>query len=140
SDVVTNGKPYDHKIGLLTNGALTNYVGSMRSCSCAIASTMTYMTTPTTNQAGIFYFNSKTRIRDITDGASNTIMTGERSWTLMQIPTPVWAGTWAGAVRSDDECRTARASMFAPAQGINAGSRTNQILSSWHTGGVHVGL
>jgi prepilin-type N-terminal cleavage/methylation domain-containing protein/prepilin-type processing-associated H-X9-DG protein len=40
---------------------------------------------------GIFYRNSRTRLTDITDGTSNTIMIGERSWGNAQ-------GIWAGAI------------------------------------------
>ena len=41
--------------------------------------------------SGIFYRNSKTRMADITDGASHTIMVGERAWVFAQ-------GIWAGAI------------------------------------------
>jgi prepilin-type processing-associated H-X9-DG protein len=40
---------------------------------------------------GIFYRNSQTRISDITDGTSNTLMVGERSSNLA-------LSTWTGAV------------------------------------------
>lgn len=40
---------------------------------------------------GIFYRNSKTRLTDITDGTSCTIMIGERAWVIAQ-------GIWAGAI------------------------------------------
>jgi prepilin-type N-terminal cleavage/methylation domain-containing protein/prepilin-type processing-associated H-X9-DG protein len=40
---------------------------------------------------GIFYRNSKTRMSDITDGTSNTILIGERAWSNAN-------GIWAGAV------------------------------------------
>jgi hypothetical protein len=39
---------------------------------------------------GVFYRNSRTRIADITDGASNTVFIGDRAWCQSQ-------GTWAGA-------------------------------------------
>jgi len=40
---------------------------------------------------GVFYANSRVRIADITDGASNTIMIGERAWSHAMTP-------WAGAI------------------------------------------
>jgi prepilin-type processing-associated H-X9-DG protein/prepilin-type N-terminal cleavage/methylation domain-containing protein len=40
--------------------------------------------------SGIFYRNSRTRLTDITDGTSNTVMIGERAWVNAQ-------GIWAGA-------------------------------------------
>jgi len=44
---------------------------------------------------GIFYRNSKTRIPDITDGTSKTIMVGEKAWSNSNI---VWAGAINNAV------------------------------------------
>jgi prepilin-type N-terminal cleavage/methylation domain-containing protein/prepilin-type processing-associated H-X9-DG protein len=40
---------------------------------------------------GVLYRNSAVRIGDITDGASQTIVVGERAWTITQ-------GVWAGVV------------------------------------------
>jgi len=39
---------------------------------------------------GIFYRNSRTRLTDITDGASHTVMFGDRAWSQTN-------GAWAGA-------------------------------------------
>jgi prepilin-type processing-associated H-X9-DG protein len=46
-------------------------------------------TDPTGN--GVFYRNSRTRIGDIADGASNTILIGERAWSNAN-------GIWSGAI------------------------------------------
>jgi prepilin-type N-terminal cleavage/methylation domain-containing protein/prepilin-type processing-associated H-X9-DG protein len=40
---------------------------------------------------GVFYRNSRTRLTDITDGTSNTIMIGEKAWSNAN-------GIWAGAI------------------------------------------
>jgi prepilin-type N-terminal cleavage/methylation domain-containing protein/prepilin-type processing-associated H-X9-DG protein len=40
---------------------------------------------------GVFYRNSHTRLTDITDGTSNTLLIGERAWSNSQ-------GVWAGAI------------------------------------------
>jgi prepilin-type N-terminal cleavage/methylation domain-containing protein/prepilin-type processing-associated H-X9-DG protein len=51
-------------------------------------------TTGLTGQ-GVFFRNSQTRLTDITDGTSNTIMIGERAWSNAN---GVWAGAIPGAV------------------------------------------
>jgi prepilin-type N-terminal cleavage/methylation domain-containing protein/prepilin-type processing-associated H-X9-DG protein len=44
---------------------------------------------------GVFYRNSRTRLTDVSDGASNTILVGERAWSNAN---GVWAGAIAGGV------------------------------------------
>jgi prepilin-type N-terminal cleavage/methylation domain-containing protein/prepilin-type processing-associated H-X9-DG protein len=50
-------------------------------------------TDPTGN--GVFYRNSQTRMTDITDGTSNTILIGERAWSNAN---GIWAGAISGGV------------------------------------------
>ena len=40
---------------------------------------------------GVFYRNSSTRLTDVTDGTSNTLLIGDRAWANV-------AGVWAGAI------------------------------------------
>jgi prepilin-type N-terminal cleavage/methylation domain-containing protein/prepilin-type processing-associated H-X9-DG protein len=44
---------------------------------------------------GVFYRNSKTRIADIRDGTSNTVLAGDRAWSQVQ---GIWAGAPEGGV------------------------------------------
>jgi prepilin-type N-terminal cleavage/methylation domain-containing protein/prepilin-type processing-associated H-X9-DG protein len=94
---------------------------------------------------GIFFRNSKTRLTDITDGTTNTIMVGERAWSNAQ-------GIWAGAIPNGVLLRGKKnpcpgsSLAFAPAADLNlAHSHLNNALtdtdgglddfSSNHTGG-----
>jgi prepilin-type processing-associated H-X9-DG protein/prepilin-type N-terminal cleavage/methylation domain-containing protein len=94
---------------------------------------------------GIFYRNSKTRFGDITDGKSNTIAVGERSWGNAN-------GIWAGAIASgviqrgrQNPCPGSGAGSYPAATLVQAHGHLNNALtdadgglddfSSRHTGG-----
>jgi prepilin-type N-terminal cleavage/methylation domain-containing protein/prepilin-type processing-associated H-X9-DG protein len=59
---------------------------------------------------GIFYRNSRTRLTDVKDGTSNTILVGDRAWSNVN-------GIWAGAVPSG----VCRRGPLNPCPGTGAG-------------------
>jgi prepilin-type N-terminal cleavage/methylation domain-containing protein/prepilin-type processing-associated H-X9-DG protein len=94
---------------------------------------------------GIFYRNSQTRLIDVTDGTSNTIMVGERSWGNAN-------GIWAGAISNgvilrgkQNRCPGTGAGSYPAAVLVQAHSHLNNAttdtdgglddFSSPHTGG-----
>src|SRR5260370_28008820 len=91
---------------------------------------------------GVFYRNSRTRITDITDGTSQTVMLGERAWADSR---GVWAGAPAGAVmrpgpRNPWQTVTAPAPCLVLAHNNWLNIKTDadgglDDFSSYHTGG-----
>jgi prepilin-type processing-associated H-X9-DG protein/prepilin-type N-terminal cleavage/methylation domain-containing protein len=71
---------------------------------------------------GIFYRNSRTRMTDISDGTSSTIMVGERAWSNAE-------GVWAGAV-SGGVCRRGQ---LNPCPGGSAASAPAATLVQAHS-------
>jgi prepilin-type N-terminal cleavage/methylation domain-containing protein/prepilin-type processing-associated H-X9-DG protein len=69
--------------GTSTNQGLTaaSYVAVNNNWTVARTKATT-STDGSTGAVGIFYENSNTNIRDITDGTSNTVMCGERAWKV----------------------------------------------------------
>jgi prepilin-type N-terminal cleavage/methylation domain-containing protein/prepilin-type processing-associated H-X9-DG protein len=83
---------------------------------------------------GVFYRNSRTRLTDITDGTSNTLMIGERAWSNAQ-------GIWAGAVpngvlkRGKTNPNPGTSLAFMPASGlVLAHSHLNNALTDTDAG------
>jgi prepilin-type N-terminal cleavage/methylation domain-containing protein/prepilin-type processing-associated H-X9-DG protein len=71
---------------------------------------------------GVFYRNSQTRLTDITDGTSQTIVVGERSWSNSN---GIWAGAIPGAV-----CKRGQ---LNPCPGSGAGSYPAGTLVQAHS-------
>jgi prepilin-type N-terminal cleavage/methylation domain-containing protein/prepilin-type processing-associated H-X9-DG protein len=97
---------------------------------------------------GVFYRNSATRMTDITDGTSNTLLVGERAWANVN-------GTWAGAVPGgvcrrgrQNPCPGSGAAFFPAAALVLAHSHLNNAtsdtdgglddFSSMHFGGANI--
>jgi len=89
---------------------------------------------------GVFYHNSVTRIRDLTDGTSNTLVIGEHRTDTRSIITtagePEWHSTWVGYIAGGEEPapRILGVSDHTP----NHPSLHMDDFHSWHTGGVHL--
>jgi prepilin-type N-terminal cleavage/methylation domain-containing protein/prepilin-type processing-associated H-X9-DG protein len=94
---------------------------------------------------GVFYRNSRTRIADLTDGTSNTLLLGERAWSQSN---GTWAGAPAGAVMRagaqnpwPNATATAAVMVQAHANWINIRNDSDGGLddySSNHPGGVNL--
>ncbi len=81
-----------------------------------------------TKTSGVFYLNSKVRIRDMSDGTTNCMMAGERSVTS-------GAGIWMGVRGNDNEDDQVTDSSFG--NEINSGYGA---FSSRHPGGSQIVL
>jgi len=71
---------------------------------------------------GIFYRNSRTRMTDVSDGTSSTIMVGERAWSNAN-------GIWAGAIPGG----VIKRGSLNPCPGGGAGSYPASVLVQAHS-------
>jgi len=123
----------------ILNGGLSNYVAAHRAVAAFGNGTFTSGTDP---KVGGFFLDSKTRIKDISDGTTKSIALSERVWMYpagyMQTSVGIYAGNWAGAGGTvNGDASWVQPTSFAPARLINdpTGSRTHRALSSLHLGG-----
>ncbi|MEZ6065644.1 MAG: DUF1559 domain-containing protein [Planctomycetaceae bacterium] len=120
--------------------ALTNYVGNHGGGDWA---------DPPRGYTGIFAMNSRTRIRDITDGTSNTVMCGERSLEAVAgRPKSTCGASVMLTVGGDGEGTIERFALAIGSAGINSAEQLDgqelgvcsEGQSSAHAGGTQVAL
>jgi prepilin-type N-terminal cleavage/methylation domain-containing protein len=101
---------------------------------------------------GMLYFNSRVRLRDVTDGLSNTILLGETAWATDAIILDArpgilndYNGYWYGRGLYTTSGGNGQLSLMKSAAGrinapVNAGSVRRRVFRSLHTGGVQFAL
>ncbi|MES2792101.1 MAG: DUF1559 domain-containing protein [Planctomycetota bacterium] len=129
--------------------ATTNYMGIAGGCAsagetgCCVSAGQRYQ-----SSNGIFYNNSKTGIRDITDGTTNVFMLGETRYLILAAANPGYYGTWAsGLYQQGTDINTQTIATCvnqinsSAADPGRTGGFTHEIhpntLGSRHIGGAH---
>jgi prepilin-type N-terminal cleavage/methylation domain-containing protein len=119
---------------ILTELPIANYIGcfgpeNLDDCELSPGN-LPVMSDGTCKGSGIFYHNSNVRIAAITDGTTNTLMTGERR-TRIDLG---WYTSWPGMIAEGEEAfqRVCGSADHVP----NAPERHFDDFSSHHTGGA----
>jgi len=79
----------------VVTGPTGNVVASAAPCSYAATVGQDAYEVDDPTGDGVFYRNSRTRLTDISDGTSQTVMIGDRAWTMTR---GIWAGAPGGAI------------------------------------------
>jgi prepilin-type N-terminal cleavage/methylation domain-containing protein/prepilin-type processing-associated H-X9-DG protein len=127
--------------GVVVERATANYVGvfgttEIHGCENAPG------TAPVTAQGqcvsdGMFYHNSKVRMRDVVDGTSHTLMVGERTTWHDTNTNQDFYGTWSGALPEVEE---EPARIMGHAEHPPNVNHHPEDFGSAHTGGAHFTL
>ncbi|HVJ66723.1 MAG TPA: DUF1559 domain-containing protein [Caulifigura sp.] len=147
-----NGTPTtnEHNVGNGWSVARSNYVGvyGYNGDPISLPGNTTLGVWGESPGDGIFYRDSSTRIRDVTDGTSNTLFIGERAYKVPGSPFIAGAGTYIGVnnneVVSSSTWGCAHAVTGSVAFPINNSIsdnfRVRHAFSSAHSGGAQFSL